>query len=163
MPHSEIEADDEQEDNAIVNKRLKPATKRNQARYSMEEAIANKRNSFPREIGSIQIVPMNRRRSNTVESDNHHVSSHKNDQKRALHERLNHSRGKLVEQKSSHSLSRSMESLVIGRKTSPSMRPHPCTPGSNHRRSTLPSIFKTGDHQSNRRSSSISKTYSCFL
>ena len=46
-PFSEIEADDELEFSAAANGRTKPATKRSQARHTMEETIAIKRNVLP--------------------------------------------------------------------------------------------------------------------
>lgn len=47
LPVSEAEADDEL-DSDVVQRRIKPATRRNQIRQALEETI-HKRNTFPRE------------------------------------------------------------------------------------------------------------------
>ena len=150
-----MEADDELDDTGITNnKRFKPATKRNQVRHTMEETIANKRNTFPRlNPSSPQTVSKAFSHRETLSQYNN--PQQETNQKRALHERLSRSRSNLVLQKSIHSLSKSMESLITGssslitgssspinKRTSPSTRPHPSS--IDQRRATLPSLSSSG-------------------
>lgn len=166
MVHSEVEADDEFEEGINI-KRLKPATKRNQLRITMEESIA-KRNTLPQKehISSspkISITPPYFKRSRTIELDKKRLSSppqniqssFSHEPKRiALKKRLIHDNHSVLDSKSVHSLSRSMECLNIGRSspvnntTPTSVRPHLHTPTADRRRATLPTLLhsSTGEH-----------------
>lgn len=151
MINSEVEADDEQEERVVSNKRLKPATRRNQLRLSMAETIASKRNTLPRERVSplLSSGPVHSKKSEPEKrysSPQRTVRSYENEQKRALQERLMRNHGSRGLEKSVHSLSRSMESLNTGSSSpttsaTPSVKPLPRTPGTDSKRPALPMLY----------------------
>ena len=96
QPQSEVEADDELEE-GLGPKRMKPATKRNQVRNDMEETIA-KRSTFPKGKPSPSSTPRSlNKRSRTLGFDSKHTLTNddgnykQHEHQQALKERLRHS------------------------------------------------------------------------
>ena len=145
QPQSEVEADDELEE-GLGLRRMKPATKRNQVRNNMEETIA-KRSTFPREKTSPSSTPSSLNKgSRTLGLDSKHILTNDDDNykghehQRALKERLRHSHCDVLKPV----LSKSMESLHSSGSSTPdtptNLSPLSHTPNMSYKKMSLPVV-----------------------
>ena len=142
---SEIEADDELEE-GLGSKRMKPATKRNQVRSNMEETIA-KRSTFPKgkPPPSSTLRSLNKssqtlglHSKHILTNDDGNYEQHKHQQ--ALKERLRHSHCDVLKPV----LSKSMESLHSSGSSTPdtptNLSPLSHTPNMSYKKMNLPVV-----------------------
>ena len=177
-PLSEVEADDELEEVGSGSKRIKPATRRSLVRHTMEESIASRRSTFPREIKeSSRLLPARgQKTSRTLDSripiDN--IATTKD----ILNE-INFPVGNISSQhtvpdrrkqnkilRKSRSLSRSLESLAETEKsisvTPTSITPTCNTPTKQQKRTGLPGIAKLTDNGQPQKGTHF-VVYQCYM
>ena len=177
-PLSEVEADDELEEVGSGSKRIKPATWRSQARHTMEESIASKRSTFPRDIKeSSRLLPARgQKTSRTLDS---RISIDNTTTTKAILNENNFPVGNISSQrtvpdrkrqnkafKKSRSLSRSLDNLSETEKsisvTPTSITPTCNTPTKQQKRMSLPGIARLTDNGQQQKGTQF-VIHQCYL